>query len=142
MNFEELSDTAPSESSELIRARVNTARRIQIKRFEGTGITSNAHMTAEMTRRFCVLTEPASMILKKSFDNLGLSARAYDKILRVGLQGYHFKNMDDIFGITEDEVKKNAPCKVLSTNAMDVLDETLSQKELVTAPTDERWIIL
>ncbi len=83
VNFEELSDTAPSESSELIRARVNTARRIQIKRFEGTGITSNAHMTAEMTRRFCVLTEPASMILKKSFDNLGLSARAYDKILRV-----------------------------------------------------------
>lgn len=83
VNFEELSDTAPSEASELIRARVNTARRIQIKRFQGTGITSNAHMTAEMTRKYCILTEPASMILKKSFDNLGLSARAYDKILRV-----------------------------------------------------------
>lgn len=65
-----------------------------------------------------------------------------NKILRIGLQGYHFKNMDDIFGITEEEVKKNAPCKILATNAMDVLDENLSQKELVVCPDDERWIIV
>lgn len=65
-----------------------------------------------------------------------------DKILSVGLQSYHFKNMEDIFGISEDEVKKNAPCKVLATSSMDVLDENLSGKELVTCPDDERWIIL
>lgn len=65
-----------------------------------------------------------------------------DKILSIGLQGYHFRNMDTIFGITEDEVKKNAPCKVISTNAMDVLDENLSSRELVECPDDERWIIL
>ena len=40
-------------------------------------------MTAQMTRKFCVLTDGASAILKKSFDLLGLSARAYDRILRV-----------------------------------------------------------
>jgi glucosamine 6-phosphate synthetase-like amidotransferase/phosphosugar isomerase protein len=65
-----------------------------------------------------------------------------DKILSVGLQSYHFKNMEDIFGISEDEVKKNAPCKVLATSSMDVLDENLNGKELVTIPVDERWIIL
>lgn len=83
VNFDELSDTAKGETSEVIRARVNTARRIQLKRFEGTDITSNAQMTAQMTRKFCILTDGASAILKKSFDMLGLSARAYDRILRV-----------------------------------------------------------
>ncbi len=83
VNFDELSDKTKGEPSESIRARVNTARRIQVKRFEGTGISSNSQMTAEMTRRYCVLTDAASMILKKSFDSLGLSARAYDRILRV-----------------------------------------------------------
>ena len=99
VNFEELSDTAPSEASELIRARVNIARRIQTKRFEGTGINSNAHMTAEMTRKYCVMTEPASMILKKSFDNLGLSARAYDKILRVA------RTIADLDGAEKIDIK-------------------------------------
>ena len=99
VNFEDLSDNTVSESSELIRARVNTARRIQVKRFEGTGISSNAQMTAEMTRKYCILTEPASMILKKSFDNLGLSARAYDKILRVA------RTIADLDGAEKIDVK-------------------------------------
>ena len=83
VNFDELSDTTKGESSEIIRARVNTARRIQIKRFEGTSVTCNSNMTPEMTRKFCILTDSASAMLKASFDKLGLSARAYDKILRV-----------------------------------------------------------
>ena len=83
VNFDELSDTTKAESSEIIRARVNTARRIQIKRFEGTSVTCNSNMTPEMTRKYCILTDSASAMLKASFDKLGLSARAYDKILRV-----------------------------------------------------------
>ena len=83
VNFEELSDTTKAESSEIIRARVNTARRIQIKRFEGTSVTCNSNMSPEMTRKYCILTDSASAMLKASFDKLGLSARAYDKILRV-----------------------------------------------------------
>lgn len=83
VNFDELSDDTKGELSENIRARVNTARRIQLRRFDGTKITSNSQMTAEMTRRFCVMTDNASSMLKASFDRLGLSARAYDKILRV-----------------------------------------------------------
>ena len=83
VNFDELSDDTKGELSESIRARINTARRIQLRRFDGTKITSNSQMTAEMTRRFCVMTDNASSMLKASFDRLGLSARAYDKILRV-----------------------------------------------------------
>lgn len=83
VNFDELSDTTKGESSEIIRARVNTARRIQIKRFEGTSVTCNSNMSPEMTRKYCILTDSASAMLKASFDKLGLSARAYDKILRV-----------------------------------------------------------
>ena len=83
VNFDELSDTTKAESSEIIRARVNTARRIQIKRFAGTSVTCNSNMSPEMTRKYCILTDSASAMLKASFDKLGLSARAYDKILRV-----------------------------------------------------------
>ncbi len=83
VNFEELSDTSKGEASVDIRARVNTARRIQLKRFQGTSVKSNAQMNSEMTRKYCVLTENASKMLKSSFDKLCLSARAYDKILRV-----------------------------------------------------------
>lgn len=65
-----------------------------------------------------------------------------DRILSVGLQGYHFRNMQYILNITEEEVKKTAPCKVIATNAMDVLDEHLSRYEVVSCPDDRRWIIL
>lgn len=65
-----------------------------------------------------------------------------ERLYHVGLQGYHFKNMADIFGITEDEVKKNGACKILSTNVMDILDETFSRMELVVCPEDPRWIYI
>lgn len=83
VSFDELSDTQRGESSAMIKARVNTARNIQTRRFEGTSVKSNARMTAEMTRKYCVLTDNAAAMLKNSFDKLGLSARAYDKVLRV-----------------------------------------------------------
>lgn len=67
---------------------------------------------------------------------------ADDKLFRVGLQGYHYKNMKDFFGISEEEATATAPSKVIATNAMDVLDENLSQMELVVCPEDERWITL
>ena len=65
-----------------------------------------------------------------------------ERLFRVGLQGYHYKNMQDFFGITEEEVSTNAPSKVISTNAIDILEESLCTMELVTCPDDERWITL
>ena len=80
MDYEKLSSAEKSESSAEIRKRVNAAREIQRRRFEGTGIRRNAQMTPAMTRKFCVLTKEASESLKMSFEKLGLSARAYDKL--------------------------------------------------------------
>lgn len=83
VNFDDLSSAEKGEPSAEIKKRVNKAREIQKKRFEGTSVHSNAHMTANMTRKYCVMTESASTLLKSSFESLGLSARAYDKILRL-----------------------------------------------------------
>lgn len=83
VDFESLSDDEKGEKSADIKERVNKARRIQQKRLEGTGISCNAHMTASQTRDFCKLTDDAKDMLKVVFDRLSLSARAYDKILRV-----------------------------------------------------------
>lgn len=83
IDYDRLSSRERSESSEVIRERVNKARAIQNKRFEGTDIKCNAKMTSRATREYCVLTPQADSMLKSSFEAMGLSARAYDKILRV-----------------------------------------------------------
>ena len=66
---------------------------------------------------------------------------ADDALFKVGLQGFHFKNMADFFGVTEAEVTENAPYKVLSTSAMDILDEYMSRQEIVKCPMDARWVM-
>lgn len=83
VNYEELSSSAQEESSAEIKKRVNAARKIQQQRLADTGINCNAKMTAALTRKYCSITDDASRVLKASFDSLGLSARAYDKVLRV-----------------------------------------------------------
>ena len=83
VDYEQLSDNSKGEGSAAIKARVDMARDIQRKRFKGTGITCNANMTPKMTKDFCVLSDDANELLKISFERLGLSARAYDKILRI-----------------------------------------------------------
>ena len=83
VDFEKLSDSEKGESSAEMRKRVEKARLVQQKRFEGTGVTSNAHMSAGMTREFCRPVPAAMKMLENAFERMGLSARAYDKILRV-----------------------------------------------------------
>ncbi len=83
VDYKSLSDTAPTETSAQIRERVNRARRIQTERYRGTGITCNARLTPAMLRKVCIMTDEASEYLSRSFDSLGLSARAYDRILKV-----------------------------------------------------------
>ncbi len=83
VDFQKLSDEEKGESSAEIKKRVNKARAIQTKRFEGTGITCNAKMTPAMTRSVCRLGENSKKMLERCFETMGLSARAYDKILRI-----------------------------------------------------------
>ncbi len=81
VDYEKLSSKGREETSAEIRKRVNKAREIQRERFKGTSVSCNAKMSPKMTKEYCLLSEEASGLLKMSFDKLGLSARAYDKIL-------------------------------------------------------------
>ncbi len=83
VDFEKLSDNKPSEPSAEIKKRVNKARQIQNKRFEGTQVTCNAKMPPSMTRKYCELDERSKATLEKCFTSLDMSARAYDKILKI-----------------------------------------------------------
>lgn len=82
--FEKLSECEASETSEQIRARVIEARNIQVERFkEEKGVHCNAQMTSRMLHKYAQLGEEASAKLKAAMLKLNLSARAYDRILKV-----------------------------------------------------------
>ncbi|MCR5709217.1 MAG: YifB family Mg chelatase-like AAA ATPase [Bacteroidales bacterium] len=74
---------AGEESSEAIAARVARAREIQVRRFAGEDIFTNAAMGARLLERFCPLSDKCRSILEKILDRMGLSARAYTRILKV-----------------------------------------------------------
>lgn len=83
VEFSKLSADEKGESSAEIKKRVNAARKIQNERFKGTSVTCNAKMTPSQTAEFCKLTEGGKKILERCFESMNLSARAYDKILRL-----------------------------------------------------------
>lgn len=83
VQFEELSSKIPAESSEEIRKRVNKAREIQTERFRNLPITCNAKIPAGKLNEYCCMDEKAEQLLKKAFDKMGLSSRAYSKIVKV-----------------------------------------------------------
>ena len=79
-----LNKETKGESSETIRSRVIAARAIQTERFRGyNGVHCNAQMGSKLTRQFCALTDECRNIMEMAMNRLGLSARAYDRILRV-----------------------------------------------------------
>lgn len=83
--FSELSRGQISESSKNIRERVIKARNIQSQRFAGLpGIYSNAQMQTKELKTYCSLNDSGNTLLKNAMEKLGLSARAYDRILKVG----------------------------------------------------------
>jgi magnesium chelatase family protein len=82
--FEEISNTAPGESSATIRERVIAARKIQEERFRNEkGIYCNAQMTPKLITKYAVLDETSLAMLKTAMARFDLSARAYDRILKV-----------------------------------------------------------
>ena len=83
LKWKEISDTQPAEPSTAIRERISRARQIQQKRFEGEGMHCNAQMGTSQLRKYCALDEPSQTLLKNAMEKFGLSARAYDRILKV-----------------------------------------------------------
>ncbi len=83
VKYEELSSMPTGEKSEDIRDRINDARQIQTNRFSNENIYSNSQMNPKQIRKYCRLDAESKSILKMAMDKLGLSARAYDRILKV-----------------------------------------------------------
>jgi magnesium chelatase family protein len=82
--FDKLSEAPPSEPSGLVRQRVIEAREIQAERFKGVeGVYSNAQMSSKQLREFAQPDAAGAQLLKTAMEKLGLSARAYDRILKV-----------------------------------------------------------
>jgi len=82
--FDKLSETRKGEKSESIRARVTAARNIQAERYKNfQNIHCNAQMNTQLQSEFCIIDKACEALLKKAMEKLGLSARAYDRILKV-----------------------------------------------------------
>ena len=95
--FEEISSTAPGEPSAAIRERVIAARKIQEERFcNEKGIYSNAQMTPKLIAKYAVLDETSLAMLKNAMTRLNLSARAYDRILKVARTIADLDNSENI----------------------------------------------
>ena len=83
VKFKELASETPSESSAEIRERVVRARGVQQARFAGDRIFSNAQMSPRLIRKHCAIDSTSKALLEAAITRLGLSARAYDRILKV-----------------------------------------------------------
>lgn len=82
VDWHRLTESERGESSRRILQRVLAARRIQSRRFEGTGIASNSRIPPKYMEKFCPMSDGAKKVMKRAFESMNLSARAYDKILK------------------------------------------------------------
>jgi magnesium chelatase family protein len=83
VQYRELASTVPEESSAAIRARINAARALQQQRYAADGLFCNAQMLPTHTRTFCRLDVGGRQLLESAMSRLGLSARGYDRVLKV-----------------------------------------------------------
>ena len=96
VHFEDLRTRAEAEPSASIKDRVNAARSIQNKRFGEKSGMCNARMGPEKMRKFCDLDDAGAGLMKQAFEALGLTARSYDRILRVARTIADLENSTDI----------------------------------------------
>lgn len=100
LEFEELKSRRPGESSAAIKQRVNAAREIQRRRY-GSGTMCNALTGSRELRDFCALDSDSEALMKAAFDSMNLSARSYDRILRVART---IADLSDSEGIQPDHI--------------------------------------
>jgi magnesium chelatase family protein len=83
IKFNEISSDTPGEASSVIRERVTRARAIQQERFNGDGIHANAQMKPRHLRKYCKIDADCQNLMEAAMNRLGLSARAYNRVLKV-----------------------------------------------------------
>ncbi len=97
LRYDELKSTQPGESSGEIRKRINKARETQLKRFQNKKkIYCNAHLGSKQIRTYCPIDDQSQSLLKTAIEKFGLSARAYDKVLKVARTIADLENSENI----------------------------------------------
>ena len=101
VTYNDLTSEVLEESSEDIKKRVDKAREIQLKRFENSGIYSNAKMSDKQLKEHCKLSFESDSMLRSAFEKLKLSARAYNRILKVART---IADLDGCANINDDHI--------------------------------------
>ena len=83
VKFEELRTRSEAEPSSAVKSRVDAARAVQTARYAGSPTRCNAYMQPAQLRTFCQLDEDSTVLMKQAFDALGMTARSYDRVLKV-----------------------------------------------------------
>jgi magnesium chelatase family protein len=83
IKFNEISSDVPGEPSGAIRDRVTFARSVQLERFKADSIYANAHMKPRHIRKYCKIDADSQRLMEAAMNRLGLSARAYNRVLKV-----------------------------------------------------------
>ncbi len=96
VSYSDISATANEETSSQIKERVDKARKIQYNRYKSNKIYSNSKMTNQMIKKYCELNEDCSALLESAFSKLKLSARAYNRILKVARTIADLDNCENI----------------------------------------------
>ncbi len=140
--FKKLAELGTSENSESVRKRVIEARKVQEKRFaEHKNVYSNAQMNSKLIRKYVQLDETGNELIKNAMDKLGLSARAYDRILKVART---IADMDN-----EDRVQAHHLSEAIHYRSLDretwedeLLKESITGMSfcLLYSPIDEMFI--
>ena len=83
VTYDDLTANSTEETSEAIKVRVDAARQVQLRRFDGAGVFSNAKMTTQQAKKYCALDSSGEKVMRNAFEKLQMSARAYTRVLRV-----------------------------------------------------------
>ena len=112
VHFEDLRARAEAEPSAAVKERVDAARERQHRRFSGDGAMCNARMGPEEMRKFCALDDASAELMKQAFDAMGLTARSYDRILKVA------RTVADLDG--SDEIKPEHIAEAIQYRAVNL----------------------
>jgi magnesium chelatase family protein len=96
VRYDDLKNDAVEETSAEIKKRIVKARSIQLKRYKNMGIMTNSELSTKGISKFCKVNKESEKLLKNAFEILGLSARAYNKILKVARTIADLENSENI----------------------------------------------
>ena len=83
VGYSDITSKTAGESSAAIRKRVDAARAIQRQRYKDEGIISNSQLTSRLVKKYCKMDERAENLMKQAYTKMNLSARAYNRIMKV-----------------------------------------------------------